>query len=129
MSRPQSQASERAHSSQNKSRSKVDLSRSTNSISKPVIIPTNSKGGVLVTKEELRLAFQYFDKRKKQAITKSDLKDAFAKPGMSKLTNKELRTIFPEDTMDYNTLEQLLIENEITEFDPVKEACKVFHLS
>jgi hypothetical protein len=125
MSRPQSQASERPNATLNKSKTKLDLLRSGNN--KPVIIPTNSKGGVLVTKEELQLAFNYFDKKKKGNLTKSDLKDAFAQPGLLKMNEKELKTILPDGgSVDYNTLEQLLVDNDITDFDPAKEAFKVF---
>ncbi|KAH8057529.1 hypothetical protein JL722_6608 [Aureococcus anophagefferens] len=69
------------------------------------LVPRNSKGGVLVTEEELKAAFDFFDNMP-------------AKEYRFLMNNKSEMTL--ED------LKELLLENEVKNFDPVAEAFKVY---
>lgn len=85
----------------------------------------NAKGGVLVTPEDIQTAFHLLD------LDKSGLSLPVLKKRLSVLfpdfTSKDYKFLMnnkKEITMD--DLTELLIDNEITNFDPVAEAFKVF---
>ena len=88
-------------------------------------IRLNAKGGVLVTDNEISSAFNFLDMDKSGKITIANLK-------------KRLSVFFPDMTAkDYrflmngkrelcqDDLVELLMDNEIVNFDPVAEAFKV----
>ena len=86
----------------------------------------NDKGGVLVTEEELEAAFAFFDVDGSGKITTANLrkrlgifyKNMPAKDYRFLMNNK------PELTL--SDLKDLLLDNEVTNFDPVAEAFKVY---
>lgn len=89
-------------------------------------VPKNAKGGVLVTEEEIRLAFEFLDADARGTITAGALKKRlsafypdmpmkeykFLMQGKRELTQEDLRT--------------LLLDNEIQNFDPVVEAFRAY---
>ena len=88
-------------------------------------VKLNSKGGVLVTNAEIQNAFAFLDVDKSGKITLASLK-------------KRLGVFFPDrSAKDYrflmngkrelaeHDLIELLMDNDITNFDPVAEAFKV----
>ncbi|KAJ1411061.1 hypothetical protein B484DRAFT_336170 [Ochromonadaceae sp. CCMP2298] len=89
-------------------------------------VKKNSFGGVLITPEEISLAFKMLDADKSGQITLVNLK-------------KRLGVLFPELTvtdyrflmnnkkeMSLEDLNELLLDNDVVNFDPVAEAFKVF---
>jgi Ca2+-binding EF-hand superfamily protein len=89
-------------------------------------VKKNTKGGVLITPEEISSAFQILDTEKTGQLTIQALK-------------KRLTTLFPEMTakefrflmnnkkeITAEDLKELLLENELTQFDPINDAFKVF---
>ncbi|CAM9374433.1 unnamed protein product, partial [Chrysoparadoxa australica] len=89
-------------------------------------VPRNAHGGVLVTEEELKAAFEFFDVEGRGKITTSMLRKrlgAFYK----NMTGSEYRFLMnnqPELTLQ--DLKDLLLENEVKDFDPVAEAFKAY---
>ena len=89
-------------------------------------VKLNAKGGILVSNTEISHAFNFLDMDKTGKVSLANLK-------------KRLGVFFPEMTAkDYrflmnnkrelseNDLMELLVDNEITSFDPVAEAFKVY---
>lgn len=85
----------------------------------------NHRGGVLITPEEIKLAFDFLDCDKTGKVSLANLKkrlgvffpDMSAKEYRFMMNNKREMTI-----QDFN---DMLLENEVTNFDPVAEAFKV----
>ena len=74
--------------------------------------------------EELDAAFEFFDVDKTGTITAANLKDrlgAFYK----NLPSKEYKALISEPNFTKETLRALLANNELGNYDPVKEAFKV----
>ena len=88
-------------------------------------VPRNEFGGVLVDEEELRAAFDFFDVQKKGVLTPADLK-ARLSVFYKNLPAREYKFLISEPEFTYKTLHKLLVNNELTNFDPVKEAFKVY---
>ncbi|KAG5190981.1 hypothetical protein JKP88DRAFT_256894 [Tribonema minus] len=89
-------------------------------------VPKNSKGGVLVTDEELRAVFEFFDVDGRGVITSTCIRKrmgAFYK-NMNPREYKFLMNNKSEMTL--NDLRELLVDNEVTDFDPVAEAFKAY---
>lgn len=108
----------------------MDITKSIDkSTVKPVVIAQNAHGGVLVTNTEMKLALELYDPTKKESFTKQGIKETLSKFG-KEISEKELKVLHSGDEMlDLERMEQLLSANEVTEFDPAKEAFKVsFHL-
>jgi Ca2+-binding EF-hand superfamily protein len=89
-------------------------------------VPKNAKGGVLVTAEELRAAYEMLDTEKTGFVTQSTLRKrlGFFFPEMTPREYRFLMNNHKEIT--YTDLEELLMENEISNFDPVAEAFKLY---
>lgn len=88
-------------------------------------VPKNAKGGILVCEEELKAAFDFFDVEGKGVITAGALRKKLGAFHRS-LSAREARVLMnnkAEMTMD--DLREVLLENEVTNFDPVAEAFKV----
>lgn len=86
----------------------------------------NEKGGILVSPEELRAAYEMLDTEKAGFITLPALRKklGFFFPNM---TPKEYRFLMNNrKELTYTDLEELLMDNEITNFDPVAEAFKLY---
>lgn len=86
----------------------------------------NSNGGILVTKDEIKCAFELLDVDASGVISMHNLK-------------KRLGLLFPEmNSKDYRflmdnkkelmieDLNDLLLDNEVTNFDPIAEAYRIF---
>jgi len=86
----------------------------------------NDKGGILVTEEELKAAFDFFDVNSTGKITLPNLKarlGAFYKNMPMKEYNFLMNN---ESEMTLDDLRELLKDNEITNFDPMAEAFKAY---
>ena len=95
----------------------------TNDFSK---VPKNAKGGVLVTNEEIHAAFEFFDLDRSGSITLGNLKKRLG-VFYKNMPNKEFRFLLNNQTsMSIEDLRELLEDNEVTNFDPVAEAFKVY---
>jgi Ca2+-binding EF-hand superfamily protein len=89
-------------------------------------IPKNSKGGVLVTNAEIHAAFEFFDLDRSGQITLSNLKKRLG-VFYKNMPNKEFRFLMNNaSSMNIDDLRELLVDNEVQNFDPVAEAFKVY---
>ena len=89
-------------------------------------VQRNAKGGILVTQEELKAAFDMLDTEKMGVVTLTALRKrlGFFFPEM---TPKEYRFLMNNrKEITFADLEELLTDNEITNFDPVAEAFKLY---
>ncbi len=86
----------------------------------------NAKGGVYLSNEEISTAFQMLDIDNSGQITLPSLKKRIGVlfPEMSAMEYRFLMNNKKELTLD--DLKELLNDNEITNFDPVAEAYKIF---
>eukprot|EP00927_Polykrikos_kofoidii_P059037 TRINITY_DN5402_c0_g1_i1.p1 TRINITY_DN5402_c0_g1~~TRINITY_DN5402_c0_g1_i1.p1 ORF type:complete len:181 (-),score=40.94 TRINITY_DN5402_c0_g1_i1:59-601(-) len=99
-----------------------------NSSKEPPIpnLPRNEKGGLLITEDELKVAWDFFDTSGKARLTMGDVKrrlQTFYKD----ISTREVKFLLnnqPEIT--FEELYSLLRDNQLTGFDPVKEAFKVY---
>ena len=82
-------------------------------------------GGVRVSREEVESAFAFFDVQGKGVLRPKDLK-ARLSSFYPQMTNKEYRFLISEPNFTVDTLWNLLDNNSISNFDPVKEAFKVY---
>lgn len=89
-------------------------------------VKKNAKGGVLVTNEEIATAFGMLDLEKNSVITLATLKKRLGLmfPDMSAKDYRFLMNNKKE--MSLEDLRELLLDNEIAQFDPVAEAFKAF---
>jgi hypothetical protein len=88
-------------------------------------IRKNNRGGILVTPEEIKLAFEFLDCDKSGKVSLANLKKRLAVffPEMSAKEYRFMMNNKREMTLqDFN---DMLLENEVTNFDPVAEAFKV----
>uniref|UniRef100_A0A7S2DSQ3 EF-hand domain-containing protein n=1 Tax=Alexandrium andersonii TaxID=327968 RepID=A0A7S2DSQ3_9DINO len=91
-----------------------------------VPLPRNEKGGLLITEEELRVAWDFFDTSGKSKLTTFDVKKRL-QTFYKDITTREVKFLLnnqPEIT--FEELYALLKDNQLTNFDPVKEAFKVY---
>mmetsp|Transcript_10013 Transcript_10013/g.24913 ORF Transcript_10013/g.24913 Transcript_10013/m.24913 type:complete len:185 (+) Transcript_10013:29-583(+) len=82
-------------------------------------------GSLPIDEAELNAAFDFFDVEGRGKLTVADLKprlSAFYK----NLPPKEYKTLINEPNFTKETLKKLLANNELGQFDPVKEAFKVY---
>ena len=90
------------------------------------LVPRNSKGGVLVTEEELKAAFDFFDVDSSGKITLGNLRKRLG-VFYKNMPAKEYRFLMNNKSeMTLEDLKELLLENEVKNFDPVAEAFKVY---
>eukprot|EP01038_Epipyxis_sp_PR26KG_P010431 gene10431-14012_t len=88
-------------------------------------VKKNSKGGVLITPEEIQLAFSMLDVEKNGTISLPNLKKRLGVL-FPDITGKEYRFLMNnKKEMVLDDLKDLLLDNEITNFDPVTEAFKL----
>eukprot|EP01065_Artemidia_motanka_P039042 TRINITY_DN47880_c0_g1_i1.p2 TRINITY_DN47880_c0_g1~~TRINITY_DN47880_c0_g1_i1.p2 ORF type:complete len:217 (+),score=82.28 TRINITY_DN47880_c0_g1_i1:60-653(+) len=83
------------------------------------------KQGFKISREEVEAAFNFFDVQGKGVLRPKDLK-ARLSAFYPQMTNKEYRFLISEPNFTVDTLWSLLESNSITNFDPVKEAFKVY---
>uniref|UniRef100_A0A7S1QGK0 EF-hand domain-containing protein n=1 Tax=Neobodo designis TaxID=312471 RepID=A0A7S1QGK0_NEODS len=84
-----------------------------------------SRDGVRITREEVEQAFAFFDAGKTGVLRPQHLK-AKLSAFYPHMTNKEYRFLISEPNFTVDTLWALLENNTITNFDPVKEAFRVY---
>mmetsp|Transcript_59347 Transcript_59347/g.130014 ORF Transcript_59347/g.130014 Transcript_59347/m.130014 type:complete len:174 (-) Transcript_59347:61-582(-) len=105
-----------------------DLGKARGRQSKPAGagLPRNERGGILITEEEMKIAWDFFDTRGTGKLTSTDLRKKLA-TFYKNVSSKEIKFLLnnqPEITFD--ELYALLMDNQLTNFDPVKEAFKVY---
>lgn len=86
---------------------------------------TVARDGIRISREEVEQAFNFFDKNNNGVLKPADLKDRL-KAFYPHMTNKEYRFLISEPNFTVETLWGLLENNTITNFDPVKEAFRVY---
>ena len=92
----------------------------------PDLVPRNSRGGVLVTDEELQSAFDFFDAEGSGKITQAQLKKRLG-VFYKDMPNKEYKFLMNDQSeLTLDDLRELLLDNEVKNFDPVAEAFKVY---
>ena len=84
------------------------------------------KGGILVTNEELQAAFDFFDVNKTGKITLAALKNRLGAFYKNVPTREYKFLMNNQAELTIDDLRSLLEHNEITNFDPVAEAFKVY---
>ena len=90
----------------------------------PDLVPRNSRGGVLVTDEELKSAFEFFDVEGSGKITQAQLKKRLG-VFYKDMPNKEYKFLMNDQSeLTLDDLRELLLDNEVKNFDPVAEAFK-----
>ncbi|RHY17604.1 hypothetical protein DYB37_005461 [Aphanomyces astaci] len=77
-----------------------------------------ANGGVLVTKDQIRAAFDFFDVEHNGVVTMDNLKDMSTRDYRVLLNN--------ESELTEQTLCDLLLENDIADYDPVAEAFRAY---
>ena len=82
-------------------------------------------GGVRISREEVEQAFAFFDVSNTGILKPRDLK-ARLSAFYPHMTNKEYRFLISEPSFTVETLWNLLENNTITNFDPVREAFRVY---
>ena len=91
----------------------------------PDLVPRNSRGGVLVTDDELKSAFDFFDVEGSGKITQAQLKKRLG-VFYKDMPNKEYKFLMNDQSeLTLDDLRELLLDNEVKNFDPVAEAFKV----
>jgi Ca2+-binding EF-hand superfamily protein len=83
------------------------------------------KEGVKITREEVEQAFAFFDVSGTGVLKPRDLK-ARLSAFYPHMTNKEYRFLISEPNFTVDSLWGLLENNAITNFDPVREAFRVY---
>jgi Ca2+-binding EF-hand superfamily protein len=96
-----------------------------NATAKPAGGPAGAKEGVKISREEVEQAFAFFDVGNTGVLKPRDLK-ARLSAFYPHMTNKEYRFLISEPNFTVETLWNLLENNAITNFDPVKEAFRVY---
>jgi len=88
-------------------------------------IPRNDKGGIAVSDTELEAAFQFLDIKGTGEISANDLRERMIHffPNLSVREAKLLVSCEGPFTVD--KLREMLRDNELANFDPIKEAFKV----
>mmetsp|Transcript_8651 Transcript_8651/g.8789 ORF Transcript_8651/g.8789 Transcript_8651/m.8789 type:complete len:203 (+) Transcript_8651:171-779(+) len=89
-------------------------------------VKKNDHGGVLVTTEELRAAFDFLDADQTGKVSLGNLKSRLG-VFFPEYTSKDYRLLMNnKKDLTYDDLCDLLLENEIHNFDPIAEAFKSY---
>ncbi|CEL99346.1 unnamed protein product [Vitrella brassicaformis CCMP3155] len=89
-------------------------------------MPRNEKGGVLITKEELKVAWDFFDTKGQGKLTAAELRRRLA-VFYKNISLKEVKFLMNNQSeIGFDELYDLLKDNQLTNFDPVREAFKVY---
>eukprot|EP00656_Telonema_subtile_P050355 TRINITY_DN649_c0_g1_i2.p1 TRINITY_DN649_c0_g1~~TRINITY_DN649_c0_g1_i2.p1 ORF type:complete len:178 (+),score=57.60 TRINITY_DN649_c0_g1_i2:167-700(+) len=90
--------------------------------------PENSsqRAGIPVDLDEIKAAFEFFDVNKKGKLNAADLKQRCSIFYKS-MTPKDYKLLVGETgEITLKQLQRLLVQNELEDYDPVKEAFKVY---
>lgn len=85
----------------------------------------NTKNKIELDRREIEAAFQFFDVHRRKKLTPKDLKmrlSAF----YPHLSNKEYKFLVSEPDFTVDTLAGILEHNTLRDFDPIRDAFKVF---
>jgi Ca2+-binding EF-hand superfamily protein len=94
--------------------------------STPVAVRRNDKGGILIKEEELKVAWDFFDTKGTGKLTAADIKRRLT-TFYKNVSNKEIKFLLNnQQEITFEDLYDLLKDNQLTNFDPVKEAFKVY---
>lgn len=89
-------------------------------------IKRNAKGGVMISPQELQAAFSLLDPEKSGIVTLKNLQKSLS-IFYPEMTKKDYKLIMNnKKEMTHEEIESLVIDNEITNFDPVAEAFKAY---
>jgi len=92
-------------------------------------VPKNEKGGVLVREEDISSAFKFLARGDSTKITSKRLRERMMLIGRD-YSLHEIRLLFGgKDTMTRQQLNDFLLENEVTGFDPIAHAFLTFDAS
>eukprot|EP00929_Paragymnodinium_shiwhaense_P020429 TRINITY_DN13626_c0_g1_i1.p1 TRINITY_DN13626_c0_g1~~TRINITY_DN13626_c0_g1_i1.p1 ORF type:complete len:174 (-),score=62.87 TRINITY_DN13626_c0_g1_i1:327-848(-) len=91
-----------------------------------VNLPRNDKGGLLISEDELRVAWDFFDTTGKAKLTMNDIKKRL-QTFYKDITTREVKFLLnSQPDITFEELYALLKDNQLSNFDPVKEAFKVY---
>uniref|UniRef100_A0A0G4IEX6 EF-hand domain-containing protein n=1 Tax=Chromera velia CCMP2878 TaxID=1169474 RepID=A0A0G4IEX6_9ALVE len=89
-------------------------------------LPKNEKGGIVIDRDELKVAWDFFDVKGAGKLTVNDIKKRLS-VFYKNLSVKEVRFLLNnQNEITFDELYNLLKDNQLTNFDPVKEAFKVY---
>lgn len=89
-------------------------------------VKKNSKGGVLITAEEIQAAFNLLDSEKTGNVSLATLKKRLG-VFFPDLTAKDYRFLMNnKKDLSIEDIEELLLDNDVSNFDPVFEAFRAF---
>eukprot|EP00933_Yihiella_yeosuensis_P014808 TRINITY_DN13117_c0_g3_i1.p1 TRINITY_DN13117_c0_g3~~TRINITY_DN13117_c0_g3_i1.p1 ORF type:complete len:180 (+),score=41.42 TRINITY_DN13117_c0_g3_i1:139-678(+) len=92
----------------------------------PVHLPRNDKGGILITEDELKVAWDFFDTAGKGKLSMSEIKKRL-QTFYKDISTREVKFLMNnQPEISFDELYALLKDNQLTNFDPVKEAFKVY---
>lgn len=89
-----------------------------------VTVEENKDNGYQVSKQDIEEAFKFYSQNKKR-LTPKDLKQRL-KVFYPNMSNNEYKFLVSEPNFTVETLAKILQNNTLTNYDPVKEAFKVF---
>eukprot|EP01084_Bolivina_argentea_P066389 121010_1 len=85
-------------------------------------IKRNQKGGILIDKKDLKKLFGLLDESNKKYLTETDLRNRLSIFGPS---SKEYKALMNNrSTINIDDLYNILVDNELTNFDPIQESFK-----
>lgn len=91
-----------------------------------VDVPKNARGGVLVTQSEVQAMFSLLDSDKSGSISLANLKKKIG-VFFPEMTAKDFRFLMNnKKELSLDDFKELLIDNDISNFDPAAEAFKLF---
>ncbi|CAD7970108.1 unnamed protein product [Amoebophrya sp. A120] len=93
---------------------------------KPVQLPRNEKGGILIGEKELKVAWDFFDQKGTGKISAHEIKKRLA-VFYKNVSVKEIRYLLNNQSeITFDELRDLLKDNTLKNVDPVKDAFRVY---
>ncbi len=100
------------------------ISRNDRSQPLPVSMKQNSKGGIYLSDEDVKAAFDFFDVKESGKITGNDLRERM-QTLTRKLSNKEIKTILgTKESITLQEIKDIVSDNELST-DPYAEAFSI----